>query len=296
MPESLRIVVTGGSGGVGRFVVRHLLDRGHRVLNIDRRPGDDDRARFVDCDIRQRESLLPQLGECDVVCHLAEVPNVHSGVPVDEVYWNNTRSTSVVLQAAADLGIRHAVYSSSCQVYGCWGEESIAPIRLPIDETHPVQPMNAYAVSKVANEMFASYISRQEGLSISILRFPWVMTRDFDEAELRGFEQIDEPFHDGFETFIHPTDLAAGFAAAAESSRPGCEIYNLGAADIMSWMPLRQRLAKYHPHFPALPAAWPDYKSPLVIEKAEKLLNWRPKWSFVGHITEARARGSRQLG
>ncbi|MGD0461233.1 MAG: NAD(P)-dependent oxidoreductase [Tepidisphaeraceae bacterium] len=296
MAETLRIAVTGGSGGVGRFVVRHLLDRGHQVLNLDRRPGDDDRARFVDCDVRQRESLLGVLGDCEVVCHLAEVPNVHSGVPLDEVYWNNTRSASVVLQAAADLGMRHAVYSSSCQVYGCWGENSIGPVRFPIDESHPLQPMNAYAVSKVANEMFAKYISRQDGVSISILRFPWVMTRDFNDTELRGFERIDKPFHDGFETFIHATDLASGFAAAAESSRPGCEIYNLSAADILSCMPLRQRLARHHPHFPALPAAWPDYKSPLVIEKAQNLLSWSPKWSFVGHINEARARGFRQIG
>jgi nucleoside-diphosphate-sugar epimerase len=156
--------------------------------------------------------------------------------------------------------------------------------------------MNAYAVSKVANEMFANYIHREEGLSISILRFPWVMTEDFSDADLLSFERIDEPFHDGFETFIHATDLAEGFAATVEASRPGCEIYNMGAADILSWMPLGKRLAKYHPHVPPLPAAWPDHKSPLVIEKAENLLDWRPKWSFAGHITEAQARGSRHIG
>ncbi len=122
------------------------------------------------------------------------------------------------------------------------------------------------------------------------------MTKDFDDAELRGFKNIDEPFHDGFETFIHATDLAHGFAAAVESARPGCEIYNLAAADIMSHMPLRHRLAKYHPHFPPLPAGWPDHKSPVVTEKAQKLLNWSPKWSFIGHINEANARGSRHIG
>jgi nucleoside-diphosphate-sugar epimerase len=217
-------------------------------------------------------------------------------VPPDEVYWNNTRSTSVVLQAAADLGLRHAVYASSCQVYGCWGEGSIGPIRFPIDETHPLQLMNAYAVSKAANEMFANYLCRQEGLSISILRFPGVLIGDFDDAELRRFQSIDEPFRDGFGTFIHATDLAAGFAAAAELSRPGCEIYNLSADDIVSCMPLRRRLAKHHPRFPSLPEDWPDYKSPLMAEKAKNSLLWRPQWSFVGHINEAKARGNRHLG
>jgi nucleoside-diphosphate-sugar epimerase len=151
--------------------------------------------------------------------------------------------------------------------------------------------MNAYSVSKVANETFAKYIVGHDGLSISILRFPWVMTTVFTDEELRGFDRVDKPFNDGFETFIHPTDLARAFAAAAETARPGCEIFNVGAADIMSTMSIHERLAKHHPGFPPLPPGWPDHKSPLITEKAANLLNWRPLWSFSGHINAAKARG-----
>ena len=296
MAGSLRIAVTGGSGRVGRFIVRELLDRGHQVVNLDRRPGDDDRARFVDCDIRLRESVTPVLATCDAVCHLAEIPNLEGGVPLDEVYWTNARSGSVVLQAAADLHLRHAVYASSCQVYGCWGAGSVSPCRFPIDETYPIQPMNAYAVSKVANETFAKYLCGHDGASISIFRFPWVMIQDFDNAQWQHFEQNDGPLHDGFNTFIHATDLARAFAAAVEFGRSGCEIYNLSAPDILSVFPLRQRLEKHHPDFPPLPPDWPEFKSPVVTEKAQAMLGWKPQWSFLEHFHAIRIRQMRQLG
>jgi nucleoside-diphosphate-sugar epimerase len=270
--------------------VRHLLDLGHRVINIDRKPGDDPRARFVDCDVRQRESVAPILAECDGVCHLAEIPNVHSGARPDEVYWKNTRSTSVVLQAAADLHLRHAVYASSCQVYGCWGEPNIVPLRFPVKEEDPVRPQNAYAASKAANEIFARYLSDSGGASMSIFRFPWVVTKDFDEKAIRHFEREDGPLRDGFNTFIHATDLASAFGAALEKQRPGCEIYNLSAADILSVFPLVERMGKHHPAFPPLPSKWPDFKSPISVEKAERTLGWSPKWSFLEYFRSFQAR------
>jgi nucleoside-diphosphate-sugar epimerase len=293
--ESLRIAVTGGSGGIGRFVVRHLLDRGHRIVNLDRRRGDDSRAQFARCDVRNHKKVAAVLTNCDALCHLAEIPNIHTGVPSDEVYWSNARAGSVVFQIAADRGLRHAVYASSCQVYGSWGEVTVPPVQFPIDESHPVRPMNAYAASKAANELFAKSLCAKNAASISIFRFPWALTNEFDEKAMRFFEQDDAPLRDGFNTFIHAGDLASAFAAALETARPGCEIYNLSAPDILSVFPLRQRLEKYHPEYPRLPADWPDFKSPLAIDKAQQLLGWTPRWSFLEHFHAARPRPLSQL-
>jgi nucleoside-diphosphate-sugar epimerase len=288
MADLLRIAVTGGSGGVGRFVVRHLLERGHTVVNLDRKPGDDDRARFVECDIRQRQAIAPVLADCDGVCHLAEIPNPYGGVPLDEIYWNNTQAASVVLHAAAELGLKHAVYASTCQVYGCWGWHRVVPIRFPIDETYPVQPMNVYAVSKVANELFAQNLAREKekGMRISIFRFPWVMKNDFDGSAAEKWASQDAPWQDGFGTFVHGSDLARAFAAALETNLPGCNTYNIGAPDVLSVAPLQTRLKKHHPDYPLLPAGWPDHKSPLITEKAQKMLGWKPLWSFAEYFRE----------
>jgi nucleoside-diphosphate-sugar epimerase len=296
MAEKLRVAVTGGSGGVGRWVVRCLLERGHRVVNLDREPGADEGATFVKCDIREREAIEPVLRECDAVCHLAEIPSSGCPFPKDEIYWSNTRAASVVLQAAADLKLRHAVYASTAQVYGCWGDEYVAPLQLPIDETCPVNPMNVYATSKVANEGFARYLARHEKIGISVVRFPGVVATKEREEELWKYREFDGRLGDGLCTFIHGSDLARAFAAAIETGREGCEVYNLSAPDILSVVPLRERLERHHPDFPQLPPGWPDLKSPLVTEKAGKLLGWEPTWSFAKYLRERDGRGGRQIG
>ena len=276
MVDALRVVVTGGSGRVGRWIVRQLLHRGHQPINVDRRPGETD-ARFVEGDVHDREFIRSIPAESDAVCHCAEMAGPYG--PSDEVFSNNTRACAVVLQAAADLGLRHSVYCSTCQVYGTWGPGWVAPARLPIEETDPPNPMNVYAVSKVANEFFARNVSRESGNSISIFRFPWVVDDLKQEQWLHQLAQSDGKLVEGMNTFIHPGDLAMAFALAIEKSLPGCEIYNLAAAEILSGVPLSERIAHHHPDFPPLPANWPDRKSPLLIEKAEKMLGWHPKWN-----------------
>jgi nucleoside-diphosphate-sugar epimerase len=251
-----------------------LLQRGHQVINVDRQPGESD-ARFIEGDVLDREFIKPILAECDAVCHCAEIAGPRG--PSDEVFSNNTRACAVVLQAAADLGLRHSVYCSTCQVYGTWGPGWVAPARLPIDENERINPRNVYSVSKAANELFAQNLSRERGHGISIFRFPWVVFDAKQEQWLRQLAKSDGKLNEGMNTFIHGEDLALAFALAIEKALPGCEVYNLAAADVLSGVPLRERIARYHPDFPPLPANWPDRKSPLLIEKAEKMLGWRPK-------------------
>jgi nucleoside-diphosphate-sugar epimerase len=295
MPQQLRVAVTGGSGNVGKWLVRCLLDRGHRVVNLDRAGAGDERAQFVQCDIHDRAAIEPVLCECDSVCHLAEIPTSIGGIPKEEVYANNTRAAAVVLQTAAELRLRHAVYASTCQVYGSWGEHHVAPLRLPIDESCPVNPRNVYAASKVANEVFAKYLSQRENFGISVVRFPGIVASKEKEEGLWKYAKWDGEVSDGFCTILHAGDLARGIAAALEACRPGFEVYNLGAEDILSAVPLKDRLDRHHSDFPPLPANWPPLKSPLLIEKAQRLLNWYPLWSFAKYLRERETPAGRQI-
>jgi nucleoside-diphosphate-sugar epimerase len=279
MSESLRIAVTGGSGRVGKFVVRHLLDRGHRVVNLDRRSEADERARFVQCDVRSYEEVSAALRDCDAVCHLADIPNVKTGPSIDEVYWSNARTSGVVLQAAADLQLRRVVYTSTCQIYGYAGEGRVPPKYLPVDEAHPSYPSNAYAISKTAAEMFAQMTSRCANLPVTIFRLPYVMEREPDRQALEGIEHDDSPVDNGLRTFVHGDDCGAAYVAALDSALGGCEVFNICADDVMSIKPITDQLAR-HPGFPKLPAGWPALKSPVSSEKAKANLGWKPKWRF----------------
>ncbi len=281
----MRVLVTGGSGRIGRWVVRRLLDGGHDVRSLDLAPGEEPGANYIVGDTRRREVVEAALRGCDSLIHLAEIPNAAAPFPSDEIYWRNAQSMATVFKAAADLGIRHAVYSSSCQVYGCWGQNSVAPLRLPIDENTPVNPRNVYAVSKAANELFVQNLARESTLGVSIFRFPWVVTRPDEEQRLTGGRGIaDGPLGDGLGTFVHASDLARAMEAAVENGHGGCEVYNLASSDVISVIPIGIRLAHHHPDFPRLPADWPEHQSPILLTKAEKMLGWRPQWTFRGHL------------
>jgi nucleoside-diphosphate-sugar epimerase len=294
--SGLRVVVTGGSGKIGSFVVRELLQRGHEVINVDRRApasppasaptsaADTRRpARFVYADLRDRAQVQPLFENADAVCHLGEIPGMHLSTPPEELYSHNTTIAAVVLQTAADLKLKRFIYTSSAQVYGAWGSGGRVPFaHLPMDETHPLRPYNVYSLAKVAAEQFAKLMAERHGLSVAAFRFPMVLESDpeLDPRWLRYLEGEPHP-SEGACTYLHASDAARAYADAIERPRPGFEAYHFVAADVWSITPIRDRLLKYNPAEPPLPPDWPPYRSPVLTTKAKEHFGWEPGWSIL---------------
>lgn len=276
----MRVAVTGGAGHIGHLVVKELVSRGHTVFCLDRRapweptPG----VKFIYVDLKQREQVQPIFDTVDAVCHLGEIPNPHTAISPDELFHTNTRIGSTVLQTAADLKLKHIVYTSSAQVYGSWGSEPVPPKTLPMDESHPLQPQNHYALSKVANEGYAAFASRVFGLSVSIFRLPqtwgWFPDKAMGRIE-HGYESFRE-----MGTYLYGTDAATAYAEAVERALPGCEAYHFSADEVATPAPLVEGLMQKYPEYPTLPTDWPAYKSPVLTTKAKEKLGWVPKMNF----------------
>jgi len=281
--KPLRVAVTGGSGRIGSHVVEQLVARGHRVWNLDRREATHPVARFIFLDLRKRELVQPVFEQVDAVCHLAEIPNVGGSISPEDVFSHNTQVGSVVLQTAADLKLQRMIYTSTAQVYGCWGEPQVPALTLPMDETHPLQPQNAYSLGKAANEEYARMVSRRQGISTAIFRFPWVIDWDHERDESLMWVNLERARGkaEGMFTYVHVTDAARAFVLALENPRPGCEAYHFIAPEINSSVPLRERLDQFHPGYPPLPANWPPFKSPVTTEKAKKHFGWEPRWNLL---------------
>lgn len=282
--KPLRVAVTGGSGRIGRNVVKLFVARGHSVINLDRHVPGDSPGRFVYADLRHREVVQPIFEQVDAVCHLGEIPGLGGSSSPDEVYAHNTQIGAVVLQAAADLKLKRVVYTSTCQVYGCWGPSFIAPVRLPMDESHPLQPQNAYAMGKVANEGYAAMVAQQHGLSVAIFRFPAVFEWDVtgkDEKHFMHWIRHATAEAEGFGTYLHCADAARAFLLAIENPRPGCEAYHFVAREVITAVPIAERLRKVYPNYPPLPADWPPFATPALTTKAKAHFGWEPRHSLL---------------
>ncbi|MCU4653444.1 NAD(P)-dependent oxidoreductase [Roseibacterium sp. SDUM158016] len=181
----MRVLFTGGSGKAGRHAVRFLVERGHRVLNVDLTPlemeGVDNRiADITDAgqmfDVMASyagfDELEPGQGvpRFDAVVHFAAVPRILITAD-NECFRVNTLGTYNVIDAAVKFGVRKIVFASSETTYGvCFADGERKPDYLPVDEEHPTIPEDSYAMSKVVNEATARSFQRRSGFDIYGLR------------------------------------------------------------------------------------------------------------------------------
>jgi UDP-glucose 4-epimerase len=181
----MRILVTGGAGFIGSHLVERLArDNAGSVVVLDnlrrgRKENLDpflDRITFIEGDIRERNVLLEAMRGCELVYHLAAQSNVIGAVQdLEYSFTSNVDGTFNVLQAARLVGVKRVVFTSSREVYG-------DPQHLPVAETAPLQPKNAYGASKVAGELYCRVIGEQ-GPETVILRLANVYgTRDRDRV------------------------------------------------------------------------------------------------------------------
>ena len=134
----MQILLTGGSGAVGKSVVDRLVRSGFAVRVIGRRSDMVfEGAEYLSCDINNYAHLREVIRGCRAVVHLAALPNPAAGTP-EEVFRVNAQGTFNVFQAAAEEGIRRVVQASSINATGQFYGVKPAPLLyLPMDEEHP---------------------------------------------------------------------------------------------------------------------------------------------------------------
>lgn len=277
----MRILLTGGAGFIGRHVVAVLLERGHEVRVLDSLRPDvhagvlwqaPDTVQLNIGDVRDSAAVDAALNGIDAVVHLAA--KVGLGVSVADLpdyAASNDVGTAEVLAGMSRAGVGQLVLASSMVVYGeglgrCaeHGARSPGP-RLEaalaaghfeppcpvcgrplgtelVDESAPIDPRNAYATSKLAQELYASNWARATGGSVAAMRYhnvygpgmpsdtPYAGVAAIFTSALRRRE-APRVFEDGgmLRDFVHVRDIAHATVLAAERHRDGVRAFNVGS-------------------------------------------------------------------
>ena len=181
----MKVLVTGGFGGVGRPLLDRLVRHGHTVRVADRTIPDDIPAGLeaVHCDINDFDSISQAVKGQEAILHLAAIA-FPAGAHPAELYRINVSGTFNVYQAAAEAGIQRVVSASSINFLGFfYGGVDFPLSYFPIDEEHPNFTTDAYSLSKHATEEIGDYFWRRDGISSVCLRLPGVyhMTPEWQE-------------------------------------------------------------------------------------------------------------------
>ena len=279
-----KVVVTGGSGRLGQFVIRELLARRYQVLSLDRVLPREKLCVSWLVDLCQPGDLFEALRDAFGVVHLGayQAPNL---APDAETLSNNVTATYNVLRAAADMGVKKIVMASSTAAFGfIYATRLWAPEYLPLDERHPSKPQDSYGLSKVLGEQIAdSMVSVHPELTVSSLRFPGV---NFDLSYESFRERWRNPRSrtSGFWTYIDARDAATTCRLALEAKFHGHEVFIASASLNCMIQPTRQLVREFLPKGVPIKKVSGTHWSCVDSAKARRVLGFKPEHVWQNYL------------
>jgi nucleoside-diphosphate-sugar epimerase len=283
-----RVVVTGGSGKLGRACVRDLVEHGYDVVNADVVPSPDELAPHLRVDLEDFGEAVQALSGVDdrydgvdAVVHLAAIP-APGLVPNQTVFRLNTMSTYNVFEAARRLGVRNLVWASSETVLGL--PFDVPPPYIPVDEEYPGRPESAYSLSKLAGEAMADQFCRWDPeLKIACLRFSNVMNPE-DYEEFPSFDADPLARKWNLWAYIDARDGAQAIRRAREAPITGAERFIIANADTVMSRPNAELVAEVFPGVELRDEGLGPNDTLLSIAKARRVLGYEPEHSWRDHV------------
>ncbi len=302
----MNLLVTGGAGYIGSVVSAELIKAGHQVTVYDSlvrgyRDAVPTGAEFVTGDISDRKALdqLFVQKKYDAVLHFAALIEAGESMRLPELYFRaNTAATLILLEAMIAAGIKKLVFSSTAALYG-------EPKQIPISETAPLEPTNAYGESKLLVERTLAWMNRIHGFRYASLRYfnaagatpergerhnpeshliPLVLQAALGKRPAIHIYGTDYPTKDGtcVRDYIHVLDLADAHLLALEGLATGDKlIYNLGSGNgftVREVIDAASRVTKRS--IPAIEAPRRPGDPAVLVASSQKIqndLHWKPR-------------------
>ena len=298
----MRILITGGEGFIGSWIVEKLSQMGHRVTTLD----NSDTYGVIEreeldrlCQWRQRNwkrvtkisgnVLMPLdrvwLRKQDIVIHLASYPrakivNDHPEMGVENIVVGTTG----MLQDCVEFGVKRFVYVSSSMIYGNFANGT--------KEDFKANPINIYGEAKLAGERLTQQFNRAAGLEYVIARPSGVYgAGDIPDRVLSKFfaaamNNRDINVHDANNRvdFTYVEDTADGIIRCALERKAANKIFNITAGSATSLGEAAEKIiqltgSKSQIKDTGQNNLYPE-RGTLDISQAKNLLNYQPQHSF----------------
>lgn len=302
--DNMKILVTGGAGFIGRWVVKKLAESSDIWVLDNLSNGKEENLLefrnklkdFVIGDIRDTKILKTIFkNKFDICIHLAADINVQSSIDdPKETFESNITGTFNLLEEARKAGTKF-IFISSALVY--------SSANRPINESHPLKPASPYAASKIAGENLAFSYYFTYNLPVVVLK-PFSAYGPFQKSNMEGGvvsifiqKSLDNQplpvFGDGTQTrdFIYVEDCAEFIIKAAFSDKAIGEIINAGSGSDISIKDLALLISNDQKMIKLVPHHHPQAEIQKMVcddSKASKLLGWVPKTSLKDGIIKTR--------
>ncbi|MBD3181937.1 NAD-dependent epimerase/dehydratase family protein [Candidatus Poribacteria bacterium] len=279
----MKILVTGGSGNIGKFVVDELLDKGHHVRIFDLKKPDISEAVYIQGSITQPECLEEAITGVNAVIHLAAIPSLKTDIPPHEYMNINVTGTYNVLEACAKTGVKKVVAASSDSALGfVFSTHNFSPQYFPIDEKHPLKPQDPYGLSKLLDEDICKSFTRRYGISTICLRFCWVWfpeTYKHRQNIINNEEMLNAKRMWGY---VDAKDVARACRLAAECDGIKHEALFISSNDTFTQEKSLELIRKYYPDVTDISDDFLNnsYRTIFDISKARKLIGYNPEYSW----------------
>ena len=305
-----KVVVTGGSGLLGRWVVEQLIGS-CRVTVLDiAAPAQQRDVDFVEGSILDPTAVSTALAGQDAVIHLAGIDDGNADREAD-YFETNAQGAWNVFDAAEAAGLRQVVAASSTATLGLGADRM--PDYLPIDEDHPFYATGTYGLSKQVIETVARQYALRGRLRAVCLRPTLIVRPEMEPAYLAQLA-LDDPDRDpppgafgpdGVEpygalsatrSYVRSRDAARCFRLALDYDGADFGVFNVSAVDSIGRPETLPRMQAVYGRLPDLRDAdryaRDPYASVLSIDRTTEALSWSPEgdWRDVEEAVRGQAR------
>lgn len=311
----MAILVTGGAGYIGSHTVKYLQEKNEEVIVVDNlNTGHIQSVNveyFYQVDLRNKDKMdeIFKKHEISGVIHFAANSLVGESMIDPSIYYNNNVYGMIcLLDVMKDNNIKNIVFSSTAATYG-------EPVNIPIKETDPTKPTNAYGQTKLAMEEMMKWYNHAYGINYVSLRYfnacgadksgnigenhttethliPIILQVLLGKREKISVFGNDYDTKDGsaIRDYIHVLDLANAHYLAYKYLSDGgnSDIFNLGTGDGFSVLEIinsTEKATGLKVNYEISPRRAGDPAKLIASnEKAKEILGWVPKHSSIEEI------------